>query len=48
MIHITICFNPRTRKGYDTNSYQVLMTNSSFNPRTRKGYDIYFSFNEYS
>ncbi|WP_158607119.1 hypothetical protein [Parabacteroides sp. AF18-52] len=32
-------FNPRTRKGYDTNS--TLNQLRCFNPRTRKGYDAF-------
>ena len=34
-----ICFNPRTREGYDTIDRGVNVSIYHFNPRTREGYD---------
>ena len=35
-----ICFNPRTREGYDTIDRGVNVSIYHFNPRTHEGYDV--------
>ena len=36
---IILCFNPRTREGYDTIDRGVNVSIYHFNPRTHGGYD---------